>query len=182
VNPLPTLDAACQLICTIKKQVDRGVAPYVVGLNGWGFVQQAAPAIAAPGAEWEVAFEGETYPAKMIVSRPQYGIVILKVSRQKPFPAVTLERSIMPQTARLALFGFDNAGTSVELPVNLIRTRRQGVIDTCDHVANDFFGRVPNAEIFTKLRVKGFEKRFIEVLDGVELLELLEEEVAVDSR
>jgi len=44
---LPTLDAACQLICTIKKQVDRGVAPYIVGLNGWGFVQQAAPAIAA---------------------------------------------------------------------------------------------------------------------------------------
>ena len=42
---LPTLDAACQLIRTIK--ADRGVAPYIVGLNGWGFVQQAAPAIAA---------------------------------------------------------------------------------------------------------------------------------------
>ena len=43
---LPTLDAACRLIRTIKRR-RRGVAPYIVGLNGWGFVQQAAPAILA---------------------------------------------------------------------------------------------------------------------------------------
>jgi CheY-like chemotaxis protein len=43
---LPTLEAACQLIRTIKHR-HRSVAPYIVGLNGWGFVQQAAPAIAA---------------------------------------------------------------------------------------------------------------------------------------
>jgi len=43
---LPTLDAACQLIRAIKHSKD-GVPPYIIGLNGWGFVQQAAPAIAA---------------------------------------------------------------------------------------------------------------------------------------
>jgi CheY-like chemotaxis protein len=43
---LPTLDAACRLIRTIKRR-RRGVDPYIVGLNGWGFVQQAVPAILA---------------------------------------------------------------------------------------------------------------------------------------
>ena len=43
---LPTLDAACRLIRTIKRG-RRGVVPYIVGLNGWGFLQQAAPAIRA---------------------------------------------------------------------------------------------------------------------------------------
>ena len=43
---LPTLEAACRLIRTIKRR-RRGVLPYIVGLNGWGFVQQATPAILA---------------------------------------------------------------------------------------------------------------------------------------
>ena len=43
---LPTLDAACHLIRAIKHSQD-GARPYIVGLNGWGFVQQAAPALAA---------------------------------------------------------------------------------------------------------------------------------------
>jgi CheY-like chemotaxis protein len=43
---LPTLDAACRLIRTIRRR-RRGIVPYIVGLNGWGFVQQAAPAILA---------------------------------------------------------------------------------------------------------------------------------------
>jgi CheY-like chemotaxis protein len=43
---LPTLEAACRLIRTVKRG-RRGIVPYIVGLNGWGFVQQAAPAILA---------------------------------------------------------------------------------------------------------------------------------------
>ena len=43
---LPTLAAACQLIRTIK-HVQRRAVPYIVGLNGWGFVQHGAPALAA---------------------------------------------------------------------------------------------------------------------------------------
>jgi CheY-like chemotaxis protein len=43
---LPTLDAACELIRTIKHG-EGGVPPYIVGLNGWGFVQHATPALAA---------------------------------------------------------------------------------------------------------------------------------------
>ena len=42
---LPTLDAACQLIQEIKN-AEGGVSPYIIGLNGWGFVQQASRALA----------------------------------------------------------------------------------------------------------------------------------------
>ena len=43
---LPTLAAACQLMRTLRDRQPAG-APYIVGLNGWGFVQQAAQALAA---------------------------------------------------------------------------------------------------------------------------------------
>jgi DNA-binding response OmpR family regulator len=43
---LPTLDASCQLIWEIK-HFESNVPPYIVGLNGWGFVQHAALALAA---------------------------------------------------------------------------------------------------------------------------------------
>jgi DNA-binding response OmpR family regulator len=43
---LPTLDASCELIRTLTHGED-GVPSYIVGLNGWGFVQHAAHALAA---------------------------------------------------------------------------------------------------------------------------------------
>ena len=43
---LPTLDAACELIRAIKN-TDRGASPYVIGLNGWGFIHHASSALAA---------------------------------------------------------------------------------------------------------------------------------------
>jgi CheY-like chemotaxis protein len=43
---IPTLDAACRLIWKITRR-QRGTGPYVVGLNGGGFVQQARLAMVA---------------------------------------------------------------------------------------------------------------------------------------
>ncbi len=51
----------------------------------------------------------------------------------------------------------------------------QHPIDARDHVAHDLARRVPDAKLLAEIRVEGFEERFVEILDGVMVLERGEE-------
>ncbi len=50
-----------------------------------------------------------------------------------------------------------------------------------DHVLDDFWRRVPDAELLAELGIEGLKKRFIEILDGVCLLKIGEERSAVHT-
>ena len=51
----------------------------------------------------------------------------------------------------------------------------QRLVHAGDHVADDFGGRVPDAELFAEVGVKGFEEGFVEIGHGLALVEASKE-------
>jgi len=61
------------------------------------------------------------------------------------------------------------------------QVRPQHAVHALDHVLDDFGRGVPDAQLLSQFRVKGFEKRLVEVLDGVRFLEFVEKRGPVDA-
>ena len=49
------------------------------------------------------------------------------------------------------------------------------MVDALDHIIDNFLGRVPDAKIFAKLGIEGFEKGLVEVGNGLVFAECVEE-------
>ena len=47
----------------------------------------------------------------------------------------------------------------------------QRLVDPCNHVADNFGGRVPDAELLAQLGIEGFEERLVEIRHRLTLLE-----------
>ena len=91
-------------------------------LNAEGFF--AMPASAASG-DWTADYEGERYPVKIVSDQSNYGMVIAKIDRQKPFPASAFAQKQAAGNAILHLIGTGADGSPVDKTVSLSRVRRR---------------------------------------------------------
>lgn len=93
-------------------------------LNTLGHI--AAPAVTDGDGDWTVECDGERYPAMVASRAAKYGLVILKVSREKTFPFAVLAQKQASFTGKYALLGLNEAGTATELKeVGIRRVRRR---------------------------------------------------------
>ena len=74
-----------------------------------------------------------------------------------------------------AAAGVEDADGGAGKAEGLIELGAEEMIDALDHVLDDFFGRVPDAEVFAELGIEGFKKRLVEVGDGLVFAEGIEE-------
>src|SRR5450631_3505354 len=74
-----------------------------------------------------------------------------------------------------AATGIENADGGAGEAEGLIEFGAKKMIDALDHVTDDFFGGVPDAEILAKLGVESFEERLVKVGDGFFFAEDFEE-------
>src|SRR5450631_2667448 len=64
-----------------------------------------------------------------------------------------------------AATGIENADGGTGEAEGLIEFGAEKMIDALDHVADDFFRRVPDAEILAQFWVESFEKRLVKIGD-----------------
>ena len=53
--------------------------------------------------------------------------------------------------------------------------RAKKLVNALDHIFDDFFGGVPDTEVFAELGIECFEKRLVEIGDGFVFAEGVEE-------
>ena len=78
----------------------------------------AVPALASSAPDnCTVTLDGQEYPAKILADDTDYGLLLLKIERQKPLAAPPLENRMIATSTKLRLVGLAPDGTLTEQPV-----------------------------------------------------------------